>query len=66
MKKIVTNNWALKLFAVLFAFLLWMVVVNIDNPFRNKPITKTVAIRNEQVLTDNNLTYTVNQSRRCV
>lgn len=58
-----TNNWALKLFAVLFAFLLWMVVVNIDNPFRNKPITKTVAIRNEQVLTDNDLTYTVNQSR---
>ena len=32
MKKKLTNNLLLKIISVIAAFLLWMVVINIDNP----------------------------------
>ena len=30
--KVITNNFGLKLLAALFAVILWLVVVNIDDP----------------------------------
>ena len=60
MKKKLTNNLLLKIISVIAAFLLWMVVINIDNPtdtftISNIPIT----VQNENALTDSNLTYEV-------
>ena len=44
MKKSLTNNIGLKLLAFIFAFMLWLLVVNIDDPvgsktFENIPYT---------------------------
>ena len=36
MKKSLTNNIGLKLLAFLFAFMLWLLVVNIDDPVDTK------------------------------
>ena len=35
--KRVMNNFGLKILAVLFAVVLWIVVVNIDDPSNSKP-----------------------------
>ena len=54
MKKILTNNIGLKIISLLAAFILWVVVVNVDNPvvkktFQNVPVevTNADAISNE-------------------
>ena len=46
MKNKLTNNIGLKFAAVLFAALLWLIVVNVDDPvdtniYRNIPVTVT-------------------------
>ena len=43
MGKKLTNNWGLKLIAILFALILWFAVINIDDPvvsetFKNVPV----------------------------
>ena len=38
--KTLTNNFGLKILAILFAMILWLVVVNIDDPTRTKPFSK--------------------------
>ena len=43
MGKKLTNNWGLKLIAILFALILWFAVINIDDPvvsetFKNIPV----------------------------
>lgn len=60
MGKKLTNNWGLKLIAILFALILWFAVINIDDPvvsetFRNIP----VQIVNTEVLTEAGKTYEV-------
>lgn len=35
MKKKITNNWDLKLLALLFSVILWLIVVNIDDPVKS-------------------------------
>ncbi len=60
MGKKLTNNWGLKLIAILFALILWFAVINIDDPvvsetFRNVP----VQIVNTEVLTEAGMTYEV-------
>ncbi len=60
MGKKLTNNWSLKLIAILFALILWFAVINIDDPvvsetFRNVP----VQIVNTEVLTDAGMTYEI-------
>mgnify|MGYP002517204138 CR=1 FL=1 len=60
MGKKLTNNWGLKLIAILFALILWFAVINIDDPvvsetFKNVP----VQIMNTEVLTDAGMTYEV-------
>ncbi|MBE5958883.1 MAG: hypothetical protein E7254_08510 [Lachnospiraceae bacterium] len=60
----ITNNWLLKLFALLLATVIWLAVVNINDP------TKTVTIFNvpiqivdENIITDKNQTYSVLDSQ---
>lgn len=60
MGKKLTNNWGLKLIAILFALILWFAVINIDDPvvsetFKNVP----VQLVNTEVLTDAGMTYEV-------
>lgn len=44
--KMLTNNFSLKILAVFFAVILWLVVVNIDDPTRTKDLTTTVTLEN--------------------
>ena len=60
MGKKLTNNWGLKLIAILFALILWFAVINIDDPvvsvtFKNVP----VQLVNTEVLTNEGMTYEV-------
>lgn len=50
--KVITNNIGLKLLAALFAFILWLVVINIDDPKISRPFSATVVIENKEYLTD--------------
>lgn len=49
--KLVINNFGLKLMALLFAVVLWLVVVNIDDPTQTKTFTTSVSIENEDAIT---------------
>lgn len=44
--KILTNNFGLKILAVFFAVILWLVVVNVDDPTKPKKMTATVTLEN--------------------
>lgn len=50
--KMITNNFGLKLLAAVFAIILWLVVVNIDDPKISQRFTATVVIENADYLTD--------------
>ncbi len=53
-KKIVrriTNNFGLKILALVFAGVLWLAVVNIDDPTTTRSFTATVSIENSDYLT---------------
>lgn len=50
--KVITNNIGLKLLAALFAVILWLVVVNIDDPKISQRFSATVVIENAEYLTD--------------
>lgn len=57
--KKLTNNLGFKLLAVLFAFAMWLVVYNIDDPSSSKNFTATVSIQNAQSVSDMNKCYEV-------
>lgn len=57
--KKLTNNLGFKLLAVLFAFAMWLVVYNIDDPSSSKNFTATVTIQNAQSISDMNKCYEV-------
>lgn len=48
--KKLTGNLGLKILALLFAVILWMAVVNLDDPTINKPFTVGVTIENENFI----------------
>ena len=48
--KRITNNFGLKLLAIFFSCVLWLVVVNIDDPKTTRTFTTTVSIENENYL----------------
>ena len=60
MKDFFTKNLGLKIVSVLAAFVLWLVVVNVDDPVISKTYTGIpVEILNEDVLTDQGKCYEV-------
>lgn len=60
MREKIESDLLLKIFSVVFAFLLWMFVVNIDNPVIKKSFSDVpVDMLNEQVLDDLNQTYKI-------
>lgn len=46
------NNIGLKLLALFFAVILWIVVVNTDDPIVRKSMTVSVAMKNQEYITD--------------
>lgn len=60
MKDLFTKNLGLKILSVLAAFVLWLVVVNVDDPVISKTYTSVpVEILNEDVLLDQRKCYEV-------
>ncbi|MBO4346283.1 MAG: hypothetical protein J5840_01445 [Lachnospiraceae bacterium] len=56
MKQKLTHNLNLKVLAVLFSIIIWIIVVNIDDPIKSVQFNDvSVNIINRQVLTDQNL-----------
>lgn len=49
--KWITNNFGLKILAVVFACVLWLAVVNIDDPKTTRYFTTTVSVENADYLT---------------
>ena len=53
MKKWITNNTGLKVVSIVFALMLWLVVVSIDNPSTKREFTNVqVELTNEEAITD--------------
>lgn len=62
MKEKIESDLFLKIISVVFAFLLWVFVINIDNPIVNKTFSDVpVNMLNEQVLDELNQTYKINE-----
>lgn len=55
----VVNNFGLKFLAVLFALVLWVVVVNIDDPINVQSYTTSVTLVNENYITEQDKYYEV-------
>ena len=56
MKQKLTHNLNLKVLAVLFSVIIWVVVVNIDDPIKSVQFNDvSIDILNQQILTDKNL-----------
>ncbi|MCR4694922.1 MAG: hypothetical protein K5773_06340 [Pseudobutyrivibrio sp.] len=51
LKRAFTKDIGLKILAVIFAFFLWLIVVNIDDPPQTRTFTAVVTVQNEDVLT---------------
>ena len=57
--KTLTKNLGFKILAVVFAFILWLVVYNTDDPTITVPYTTNVTVENASVVTDMNKCYEV-------
>ena len=64
MKSRLTDNLILKILSVLMAILIWIVVLNINDPSKTRVISGIkVAVENESVITDNNQVYTITEGQ---
>ena len=60
MKERLTNNWGLKILAFCIAVMLWFIVVNIDNPIKQKIYTGIpVTVINTEVLAEEQQTFQI-------
>lgn len=57
--KTLVNNLGFKILAVIFAFILWLVVYNIDDPNKTVRFTTNVAVENSSTVTNMNKCYEV-------
>lgn len=57
--KQITNNFGLKVLAAVIAIVLWLVIVNTEDPEKTVRITTTVEIQNQEYLEDQGKTYEV-------
>ena len=56
MKQKLTHNLNLKVLAVLFSIIIWIVVVNIDDPIKSVQFNDVpIDVINQQLLTEKNL-----------
>ena len=60
MKKMLTNNLGLKLLSVIGAIMLWLIVMNIDDPYTYRDFSPIqVTMLNENVVTDQGKVYKI-------
>lgn len=60
MKEKLTENWILKIASLVFAFCLWLIVMNFENPTKPQTFTNIpVKFVNTEMLTDQGLIYEV-------
>lgn len=60
MKKKLTDNWLLKIGSLVFAFSLWLIVMNVENPTTPQTFSNIeVQFVNTEVLTEQGLVYNV-------
>ncbi len=57
--KSLTNNLGFKILAVIFAFALWLVVYNIEDPTKTKTFSTNVTVENADAVTELNKCYEV-------
>lgn len=57
MRDILAKDFGLKVLSVVLATVLWLLVVNLDDPTQSRNFTATVTIQNEEVLTDEGKYY---------
>ena len=58
MKKTLTNNIGLKIMSILFAILLWLFVVNIDDPVTTKVYRNiAVSVAHDEIIINRGQTY---------
>lgn len=57
--KLITNNFGLKILAAVFAIVLWLVVVNTEDPDKTKLFSVPVSIENADYLTEMGKTYEI-------
>ncbi|MCC8152312.1 MAG: hypothetical protein LIO96_12935 [Lachnospiraceae bacterium] len=56
---LVTNNFGLKILSLVFAVIIWMVIVNVEDPEKSVSFSVSVDIVNTEYLTDIGKTYEV-------
>lgn len=54
-----TNNLGFKILALIFAFVMWLLVCNIDDPVKTKTFTCSVTLENADALADMNKYYEI-------
>ena len=67
MKEMLTNNLVLKIGAVLFAILIWLMVLNIENPTDSKTLSNIpITFENTEVFSSQAKTFSVVNSTNTV
>lgn len=60
MKEKLLNNLGLKIISLVFAFIVWMAIVNISNPIVSDDCDVVLEVKNGNALESRNLTYEIN------
>ena len=66
LKSALTHNVGLKIGAFFGAVLLWIIVVNVDDPSQSKTFTTNVQMVNEQILTEQGKYYNIPENGNTV
>lgn len=64
--KVITNNFGLKLLALLFAIVLWLIVVNVDDPKITRTFTTSISVENESAITNQGKYYEIKDNKNTV
>lgn len=57
--KIVSNNLGFKILALVLAVIIWLVIVNVEDPERSRVMTVPVSVENEEYLQEQGYSYEV-------
>ncbi len=57
--KILSNNWGFKILALALAIVIWLVIVNIEDPEKSRVMTVPVSVENEEYLLDQGYSYEI-------